>query len=58
MHKTFEEWWEENHNKYDNKLTKEICERAWRDGYDAGIIKALELSKINTKKLVEAYGGL
>lgn len=56
--KTFEEWWEENHNKYDNQRTKDICEKAWRDGYDAGIMKALELSKINTKKLVEAYGGL
>jgi hypothetical protein len=58
MHKTFEEWWEEYHDRYDNKHTIEICRKAWADGYDAGILKALELSKQNSKKLVEAYGGL
>jgi hypothetical protein len=59
-YKTFEAWWEANKfNMADADTNIEIAGKAWRDGYDAGINKALDLqNKVNVKKLAEAFGGL
>lgn len=59
MQKTFEEWLKNQNIESIEPDILILLSKAWRDGYDAGIDKLLDIQqKVNVKKLTEAFGGL